>query len=257
MTAGHASAWRAASPGSPCRTAGSRSGAAPRCPACARRPPSGGSTRTSRSTSAQPEDPSLLAADVIAASGDEPPRPQLRRLGARAVWRYELPGGEPSLRIVALTLPTTEGVVTIACEARDGRARRRRLRAGDERAARERRVGARAGAGDRCADRPAGGARAAQRRAAQASPGAGRDALRAGAEPDRRAARARVPHRRGAAAPARGRRRPAPGRRAGAARTRPPRARAGEPAPRRRGGRTSRRARSSAASGASPRSCGP
>ena len=33
------------------------------------------------------------------------------------MWRYELPGGEPSLRMVALTLPTTEGVVTIACEA--------------------------------------------------------------------------------------------------------------------------------------------
>ncbi len=59
-----------------------------------------------------PEDASLLPASL---SGDVPaPRP--RRLGARTLWRYDL--ARADLRVVALALPTTGGVVTIACAAR-------------------------------------------------------------------------------------------------------------------------------------------
>jgi hypothetical protein len=58
-----------------------------------------------------PEDPSLLPAHVTAEM-DGLPDPQPRKLGARTLWRYDLPG--PGL--VALALPTTGGVVTLACE---------------------------------------------------------------------------------------------------------------------------------------------
>jgi hypothetical protein len=64
-----------------------------------------------------PEDSSLLPADVVAASAGDLPAPRLRELHGRRAWRYEIPGSRPSTRLVALTLPTTRGVVTIACEA--------------------------------------------------------------------------------------------------------------------------------------------
>jgi hypothetical protein len=64
-----------------------------------------------------PEDSSLLPADVVAASAGDLPAPRLRELEGRGAWRYELPGSRPSTRLVALALPTTRGVVTIACEA--------------------------------------------------------------------------------------------------------------------------------------------
>jgi hypothetical protein len=58
-----------------------------------------------------PEDPSLLPARVAEmASGL--PEPQPRQLGPRTLWRYDL----PAAGLVALTLPTTGGVVTLACE---------------------------------------------------------------------------------------------------------------------------------------------
>jgi len=64
-----------------------------------------------------PEDPSLLPAGVVAASAGALPAPQLRRLDGRSAWRYEIAGGRPNTRLVALAVPTTGGVVTIACEA--------------------------------------------------------------------------------------------------------------------------------------------
>jgi len=54
-----------------------------------------------------PEDASLLPAGVAA---DSVPDPRPQRLGVRTWWRYDLPG-----LVVALALPTTGGVVTIAC----------------------------------------------------------------------------------------------------------------------------------------------
>jgi hypothetical protein len=59
-----------------------------------------------------PEDPSLLPARVAEAAGGLP-EPEPRQLGARTLWRYDLPG----VGLVALALPTTGGVVTLACEA--------------------------------------------------------------------------------------------------------------------------------------------
>jgi hypothetical protein len=61
-----------------------------------------------------PEHPSLLPADVAAAGM---PEPEPLRLGARTVWRYELPGPDTGTRVGAFALPTTGGVVTVACEA--------------------------------------------------------------------------------------------------------------------------------------------
>lgn len=62
------------------------------------------------------EDASLLPAGVEPAlfAGAEP-----RRLGGRAVWRYALDRPRPGTGAVALVLPTTAGVVTIACSAPD------------------------------------------------------------------------------------------------------------------------------------------
>jgi len=64
-----------------------------------------------------PEHPSLLPAGVPAATAGGLPEPRSRRVGARTAWRYELPGGSAGTRTVALALPTTGGVVTIACNA--------------------------------------------------------------------------------------------------------------------------------------------
>jgi hypothetical protein len=62
-----------------------------------------------------PEDASLLPAGVEAAVPGGLPAPVPRRLGRRIVWRYNLPGARAGSRVVALALPTTGGVVTIAC----------------------------------------------------------------------------------------------------------------------------------------------
>jgi hypothetical protein len=70
------------------------------------------------------EHPSLLPAGVVAAAAGDLAEPQPRRVGGRTVWRYELPPGEPGTRLVALSLPTTGGVVTIACKAPGTTARR-------------------------------------------------------------------------------------------------------------------------------------
>jgi hypothetical protein len=59
-----------------------------------------------------PEDPSLLPERVAAA--DDLPAPRVQKLGRRTVWRYDLP------QLVALALPTTGGVLTIACAGSGG-----------------------------------------------------------------------------------------------------------------------------------------
>jgi hypothetical protein len=63
------------------------------------------------------EHPSLLPAGVVAAAAGDLAAPQPRSVGGRTVWRYELPPAEPGTRLVALSLPTTGGIVTIACQA--------------------------------------------------------------------------------------------------------------------------------------------
>ena len=62
-----------------------------------------------------PEDASLLPGGVTPAlfEGPEP-----RRLGDRSVWRYGLGEPRPGTAAVALVLPSTAGVVTIACAPR-------------------------------------------------------------------------------------------------------------------------------------------
>jgi hypothetical protein len=65
-----------------------------------------------------PEDESLLPAGVEHAVAGELPKPRARRLGSRTAWRYDLPPAHPGTRVVALALPTTGGVVTVACAAR-------------------------------------------------------------------------------------------------------------------------------------------
>ena len=64
-----------------------------------------------------PEHPSLLPRKVAALFDGQVPAPELTRLPARSAWGYELPAPEPDERVAALTLPTTDGVVTIACAA--------------------------------------------------------------------------------------------------------------------------------------------
>lgn len=64
-----------------------------------------------------PEHPSLLPASVARALGGRPPAPEPRRLGAGTAWEYALGEPRPGIRAVALALPTTGGVVTIACAA--------------------------------------------------------------------------------------------------------------------------------------------
>jgi len=64
-----------------------------------------------------PDDPSLLPADVRAAAGGTLPAPRLQRVGGRSTWRYELPEARLRAGVVAMTLPTTGGVVTVACDA--------------------------------------------------------------------------------------------------------------------------------------------
>jgi hypothetical protein len=64
-----------------------------------------------------PEDESLLPAGVEDAVAGDLPEPRARRLDSRTAWRYDLPPASPGTRIVALALPTTGGIVTIACAA--------------------------------------------------------------------------------------------------------------------------------------------
>ena len=64
-----------------------------------------------------PDDASLLPASVVAAAGGRLPAPQVRGPDGRTAWRYDLPGARPGTRIAAFALPTTGGVVTIACAA--------------------------------------------------------------------------------------------------------------------------------------------
>jgi hypothetical protein len=63
----------------------------------------------------RPETPSLLPAKVAAAFGERVPAPTTVRPAGRAAWRYELPQPAPGERVAALVLPTTKGVITIAC----------------------------------------------------------------------------------------------------------------------------------------------
>jgi hypothetical protein len=63
-----------------------------------------------------PENASLLPAGVDAALHGHIPAPRQRDLGDRTAWRYDLPGSRPGTRLVAMVLPTTGGVVTIACQ---------------------------------------------------------------------------------------------------------------------------------------------
>jgi hypothetical protein len=62
-----------------------------------------------------PEHASLLPADLVAAAGGSLPAPRRVRMADRSVWRYEIP--QPRTPLIALVLPTTGGVVTIACLA--------------------------------------------------------------------------------------------------------------------------------------------
>ena len=71
-----------------------------------------------------PDDASLLPASVVAAAGGRLPAPQVRGPDGRAAWRYDLPGARPGTRIAAFALPTTGGVVTIACAAPEVRLER-------------------------------------------------------------------------------------------------------------------------------------
>jgi hypothetical protein len=64
-----------------------------------------------------PEDESLLPAGVEDAVAGDLPEPRARRLDSRTAWRYDLPPASPGTRVVALALPTTGGIVTIACAA--------------------------------------------------------------------------------------------------------------------------------------------
>jgi hypothetical protein len=60
-----------------------------------------------------PDHPSLLPAALLDGVGLATARPAPASAGSRRAWAYDLPGSRS--RIVALVLPTTEGVVTIAC----------------------------------------------------------------------------------------------------------------------------------------------
>jgi hypothetical protein len=64
-----------------------------------------------------PEDVSLLPASVRAATPGGLPAPLPRQLDGRTAWRYDLPGARAGTQVVALALPTTGGVVTIACSS--------------------------------------------------------------------------------------------------------------------------------------------
>lgn len=64
-----------------------------------------------------PEDASLLPAAMLRALGVEAPEPMPIRTGTRVAWVYQMPGPAGQTRVTALVLPTTRGVVTVACLA--------------------------------------------------------------------------------------------------------------------------------------------
>ena len=68
--------------------------------------------------SRMPDHSSLLPAPMLRRLGT-PPKPTLLRSGDRYAWAYELPGPSARTRISALVLPTTGGVVTVACMAEE------------------------------------------------------------------------------------------------------------------------------------------
>jgi hypothetical protein len=61
-----------------------------------------------------PDDPSLLPDPMLDALGRGGLRPVPTNLGGRRVWSYEF-SGPAQTRIAALAMPTTRGVVTLAC----------------------------------------------------------------------------------------------------------------------------------------------
>ena len=63
-----------------------------------------------------PDAPSLLPASLLDALGVSSARPEATTVGGRRVWFYDALGRARS-RIAALALPTTQGVVTVACMA--------------------------------------------------------------------------------------------------------------------------------------------
>jgi len=78
-----------------------------------------------------PEDASLLPAALRAASGGTLPEPRLDHLGGRPIWRYEIAGTRERTGVVAMALPTTGGVVTIACQIDAGSAATARYDCGE------------------------------------------------------------------------------------------------------------------------------
>ena len=66
-----------------------------------------------------PDDPSLLPGPMLLAAGGTP-SPELSRTSGRAAWSYYLRGRRARTRISVLVLPTTGGVVTVACTADEG-----------------------------------------------------------------------------------------------------------------------------------------
>lgn len=67
-----------------------------------------------------PETPSLLPAKVAARFDGQVPAPVAARMAGRTAWRYELPARARGDRVAALVLPTTDGVITVACAAAAG-----------------------------------------------------------------------------------------------------------------------------------------
>lgn len=63
-----------------------------------------------------PDDPSLLPAPLRQAAGEQA-SPAPRRVGGRVAWAYDLAGPRRRTRTTALVLPTTRGVLTVACTA--------------------------------------------------------------------------------------------------------------------------------------------
>ena len=64
-----------------------------------------------------PEHPSLLPAAVAASLGDAAPAARPERVAGYRTWRYALPGDTPA---AALVVPTSQGIVTVACAPGDG-----------------------------------------------------------------------------------------------------------------------------------------
>ena len=63
-----------------------------------------------------PEDASLIPRPLLGPIG-APPRPSLYSSGGRVAWSYKLSGPRARTRTTAFAMPTTRGVVTVACVA--------------------------------------------------------------------------------------------------------------------------------------------